>query len=104
MDVFFDKLFPLLFWGIVAYFAYRYFRFHGMAGVLFGSKVDRTLGEVEISKKAGVSTVIKIHVLEDKRIAVEEFSKATFSVSVSGYTLDQAQAQKLASLLTRSTQ
>ena len=73
--------------GILAYFAYRYFKHGSLRGAVYGSSVLETIGEMELKPLGGVSTTLRIHVLEDRRIILEKSSRAVLSYALDGYSL-----------------
>jgi len=72
MDITFDSLFPLIFLGVVGFIGFRYFKDRNFSSLIFGSKIDRTIGQIDLSDRPGVSKKVRIHILEDGRVALEE--------------------------------
>ena len=88
--------------AIAAYFLYRFVKYGGFRGMIYGSKVARTIGEVELDRSYGVTTTLRVHVLEDEKIVLEQSSRALLSGSISGTPMTPDQADRLADLLRRA--
>lgn len=94
-----ESLFFVVFAGFVAYFVYRYLKYGGFRGALYGSAIARTLGEVELAGSSSTTTTLRVHVLEDGRIILEVSSRATMSATLHGYPMTVGNAGELAELL-----
>ena len=94
-----DNLFYVVFGAVVLYMAYQVFSKGGFKGVIFGSKILRTVGEIAVEKKGLLSQVIRVHALENGRIGIELTSKAPLSISMTGFTLSPEQSVQLISHL-----
>ena len=104
MDVIFDNLFPVLFLGVIGYAAYRFFKDRSFSALIFGSKIAKTIGQIDLSDRPGVSKKVSIHILEDGRVALEEANSAILGFSVSGFSLSVEQARDLSDLLNTATE
>ena len=103
MGAIFDNLIPVIFLGAIGYAIYKYSKDRSFSGLIFGSKVARTIGQIDLSDKPGVSKKVSIHILEDGRVALEEANSAILAFSVSGFTLNVEQARRLSDLLNTAT-
>jgi hypothetical protein len=95
----FDSLFPLVFVAIAGYFLYRFVKYGGLRGVLYGSTVARTIGEIPLPRRAGTTTTLRVHILEDGRIVLEQSSRALLAASISGLPMNSADVDRLIALL-----
>lgn len=94
-----DNFFWVPFAAIGAFILYRFIKYGGFRGALYGSAVVRTVGEVELDRRMGASTTLRVHVLENGQIILEQSSRALVAASVSGMALTAAQAEALSALL-----
>jgi hypothetical protein len=53
-----ESLFFVVFAGFAAYFVYRYVKYGGFRGALYGSAIVRTVGEVELSGSSSTTTTL----------------------------------------------
>lgn len=58
-----DRVFWVPFAALAAFLVYRWFKFRGLRGMLYGSPVARTIGELELAQAAGDITILRVHVL-----------------------------------------
>jgi hypothetical protein len=84
---------------MVAYFGYRFFKHGGFRGAMYGSAVVRTFGDIELSRYAGTTTTLRVHLLADGRIVVEQSSRALLAAAVSGIPMQPIDADRLIALL-----
>ena len=94
-----DNMFYVVFGAVVVYMAYQVLSKGGFRGAIFGSRVLRTVGEISVERKGLISQVVRVHVLENGRAAMELTSKAPLSISMTGFTLSPVQTNQLASFL-----
>jgi hypothetical protein len=94
-----EWLFFVVFAGFAGYFVYRYFKYGGFRGALYGSAIARTVGEVELQGSSSTTTTLRVHLLEDGRIILEVSSRATMAVTMHGYPMTVSNAGELAELL-----
>jgi hypothetical protein len=66
----------VVFAAIVGYFAFRFFKYGGLRGALYGSTVVRTIGEVQLERFGGATTAFRVHVLENGRILISLLQQA----------------------------
>ena len=83
---------------------YRWYRYGGLAGAIFGAAVGRTIGAVSVTRSGGTSTVVKIHMLgpaggHEQRVGMQLISKAPLGMSMVPIKLTAAQAQELGAFL-----
>lgn len=95
----FTHLSFFLFIGVVGFIGYKFFKDKSFSALIFGSKIDRTIGQIDLSENRVASKKVSIHVLENGRVAVEEANSAVLAFSVSGFTLSAEQAKTLSNLL-----
>ena len=94
-----DNLFYVIFFALALYIGYQIISKRGLKGAVLGSKIVRTVGEVNIDQKGVMNQVVRVHVLENGRIGIELTSKAPLSISMTGFTLSPQQSQQLISHL-----
>jgi hypothetical protein len=93
------SLFLAAFATVAGWFIYRFVRYGGLRGALYGSAVSRTVGEVEIEHYGSTRTTLRVHVLEDGRIVLEQSTRALLAASMTGHPMTAGQADHLISLL-----
>lgn len=94
-----ETLFFVVFATVVGYFLYRFFKYGGFRGALYGSAVARTIGEVELERSSGMTTTLRVHVLEDGRVIMEISSRAMLAAKLQGYPMSADNTQQLIALL-----
>lgn len=94
-----DRVFWIPFAALAVFFVYRWFKFRGLRGMLYGSAVARTVGEFELAQAAGDVTILRVQVLEDGRIVLEYSTREALGASVGGTPLSTADADRLIALL-----
>jgi hypothetical protein len=94
-----ETLFFVAFATVAGWFLYRFVRHGGLRGVLYGSAVSRTVGEVEVAHYGSTRTILRVHVLEDGRIVLEQSTRALLAASMNGHPLTADQADRLIFLL-----
>ncbi len=98
MDIW-DRVFWVPFAALAVFLVYRWYKFRGLRGMLYGSAVARTVGEFELAQAAGDVTIIRVHVLEDGRIVMEYSTREALGAAVGGMPLSAAEADRLIDLL-----
>lgn len=58
-----DYFFWIAFAAFAAYALYRFIKHGGFRGMLYGSAIARTVGEVELEPRKGMTTTFRMHVL-----------------------------------------
>jgi hypothetical protein len=104
----FEKLLPLIPVLILAYFAWRYFKYGSLTGAMLGGRISRTIGEVKVSTSSFSSSVLRVGVLETDplappQVALTVVSKAVLAASMVPFKLSADQARQLAALLNQAT-
>jgi hypothetical protein len=94
-----DQYFWVPFVAIGAYLLYRLVKHGGWRGMLYGSAVARTIGELKLARRMGASTTLRVHVLENGQIVLEHSSRALMAASINGTPLSTSEADTLISLL-----
>ena len=97
-----DNFFWVPFAVVAAIVLFRVLRHGGLRGALYGSAVAKTIGEIELGRKIGTTMTLRVHVLEDGQIVVEQASRAPFGASLTGIPLNTAQTDQLIALLQRA--
>jgi hypothetical protein len=92
-------LFFVAFGTMVVYFLYRFIKYGGLRGALYGSAIARTVGEVELDRSTSMTTTLRVHVLEDGRIILEVSSRATLAATMHGYPMSADNTAQLIALL-----
>ena len=94
-----ESFFPFVFLPMVAYFGYRFFKHGGFRGAMYGSAVVKTFGDIQLVSHAGATTTLRVHLLADGRIVVEQSSRALIAAAVSGIPMQPIDADRLIVLL-----
>jgi hypothetical protein len=94
-----DRVFWVPFAALAAFLVYRFFKFRGLRGMLYGSPVARTTGEIELAQAAGDVTILRVHVLEDGRVVIEYSTREALGAGVGGMPLSATEADRLIALL-----
>ena len=95
----------LAFFVIVAvfgYFVFRFFKHGGLRGALYGSPVVKTFGDIQLARFAGATSTLRVHLLEDGRIVLEQSSRAMLAASMRGIPMGPIDADQLIKLLQRA--
>ena len=88
--------------AVVGYFIFRFFKYGGFRGALYGSPVAKTFGDLQLARYAGATTTLRVHLLEDGRIVLEQSSRAMLSASMSGIPMGPIDADQFIQLLQRA--
>jgi hypothetical protein len=94
-----ESLFPLFFLGVVAYFGYRFFKHGGFRGAMYGSAVVKTFGDIQLAPRAGSTTTLRVHLLADGRLVLEQSSRALLAAAVTGIPMERIDVDRLIVLL-----
>ena len=94
-----EKLFFIVFFGIVAAFVYRAVKYGGFRGAMYGGRVVATFGDVEVERTGTMKSVMRVHVLDDGRIVLEQSSRALLAASMSGVPMNPVNVDQLISFL-----
>jgi hypothetical protein len=94
-----DALFFLVFAAVAGFFLFRFFKYGGLRGALYGSRIARTIGEVDLGRVAGASTTLRVHLLENGTVVVEQSSRALLGASLQGVPMSRENAARLVALL-----
>jgi hypothetical protein len=94
-----DNLFWIPFAAVAGFFLYRFLKHGSLRGMLYGSPVARTIGEVELGRKLGATTTLRVHILDNGQIVLEQSSRATLGASLSGLPLSSDETDRLIALL-----
>ncbi len=104
MDV--DNIFPyfigLIFAAIAITFVVNAIRHGGIKAGIFGAEIERTAGEVQLTRRALGSSTLRVHVLRvrgETKVGLELVNKAVLSYQMMPYTISLEQARALADLL-----
>jgi hypothetical protein len=90
----------------MAWLVFRFLKFGGLRGAMFGSGVQQTVGEVTGSGGSFASRVLKVHVLNDppeRAIGLEIVAKTFASYQMMPITLSLSEARNLLRLLQVAT-
>ena len=68
----FSAVFFVVFAAIAGYFVFGVFRY-GFRGSMYGSRVLRTVGEIDLQRTRVSRTTLRVHALENGQTAVEHF-------------------------------
>ena len=99
----FDSIIPIIIFFCFCFFLFRFFKFSGLRGMIYGSRVADTFGEIDLGKKAGTNNILRVHKLENGKIVVEQTSKAIFGASMQGFPMERNKAIELIQSLQKAT-
>jgi hypothetical protein len=95
----FVYVFPVFFAVVAANFLYQIFKKRGLKAAIFGARITRTVGEVDLGRSGPMSTMLKVHQLEGAEpgnpvvgIEVVNRSVASYQMFPIRLTTDQAGA------------
>ena len=88
-------------------FVVRAVKYGGIKAAMFGGYIERTVGELAITKNSAVRTKIKVHVLRhdtERKVGLEVVSKTLASWQMIPFTLSKIEAEQLSALLEKAAQ
>lgn len=91
----------------VANFVYRAMKNRGLKGAMFGARITRTIGELDLGKIGPVRTTLKLHRLESRELGAPTVGIEVVNRSVASYhmlpiRLTSEQAAVLRELLSQA--
>ena len=97
-------LFPAFFAAIAGSFVFRRYKYGSWTGAFLSRRIQRTVGEVTLSKSAMARRVMRVDVLEgsqseDPMVGLTITSKAAFGASMMPFKITRQQALELSTLL-----
>jgi hypothetical protein len=95
-------IFWVVFGGIVLSLVWRVVKHGGFRAAMFGSRIQRTVGELDVAGRSIMSMKLRVHVLgdpPDKAVGLEFVSKSVASYHMTPITLSASQARELVALL-----
>lgn len=100
-------LFFLVFGLGAAYFAFQVVRNRGLRGAMFGARLVRTIGELDLGRRGMVRTTLKVHCLEPRDSASPTVGVELVATSYGGFgmtpiALTSEQASGFAALLAQA--
>jgi hypothetical protein len=98
-----EGLFFVVFAGVAGFFLFRFIKYGGLRGALYGSRIARTLDEIDLGRAAGTTTTLRVHLLENGNVVVEHSSRALLGASIQGFPMNRENANRLVSLLKEAT-
>lgn len=87
---------------VILYWSIRFLRHGGLRGILFGSQISGTVGEIELGWRSGFKQTLRLYRLADTSIGFE-LSTRGIGGSIAAITLSNADAIKLIALLQSAT-
>ena len=89
---------------VLCLFAYRYFKYGSVTGMVLGARVGKTVGTVESQRNWGLHVSLAVHVLERElggptMIALGETTRGLLSRRFTAMKFTPEQARQLARLL-----
>lgn len=104
LDDVFPYFFALVFVLIAASFLFKFFKHGSFKGAMFGSAIDRTVGEVIVDRGTMVTTLLRVHVLSGDAasgttVGVEFVAKSFASYQMLPFSLTKDEARTLIGLL-----
>jgi hypothetical protein len=108
LDIAFQVLFWLFFAAFVITFGYRFIRYGGISGAVFGARVINEVGEIELKKQGLISLVVRVKTLgandkNERGVGLQLVGKSFASYDNMSFALSVDEAKQLASLLERAT-
>ena len=102
-------IFFAIFAVVVGRFLYGRFKYGSWTGSFLKGRIERTVGEVELSKSMASTQTLNIHAMksyegDEDFVGLVVVSKAALGASMQPYKLSKAQAQQLASFLNQAAQ
>jgi hypothetical protein len=94
-----EILFAIAFITVVGFFVFRAVKYGGLRGALYGGRVVETFGDVEVSRYGSTRTLLRVLLLEDGRIVLEQSTRAVLAVSLSGFPMVPSEADQLIQFL-----
>ena len=97
-----EYIFFAVFAAVAGYILYQIFT-KGFKGALFGGRIEKTYGEIELEKQTMMSGKLKVHRVSSKdgnRVGIELVHKSMLSYQMVPATLSKQEAQRLIHLLT----
>jgi hypothetical protein len=106
---YFALIVPAIFILVLGRFLHGRIKHGSWTGSFLGGRIEKTLGEVPLTKVFGTSQKIKVHAMRpadhgEAFVALVVTAKAPMSASMVPYKLTRAQALELADYLRRATQ
>ncbi len=97
-----EYIFWVIFGTVLIIMVYRVIIKGGLKGAVFGSRIKNTIGEISLSKNMASSRVLRIHKLENGKVAFELSSKAVLAFSMTGFTVNEKQVEQLIEYLNKT--
>ena len=100
-----DYIFFALFALVAGYFLYQ-IATKGFKGAMFGGRIEKTYGEIELEKKSILSGKLKIHrvaTANGSKVGIEVVHKSLLSFQMVPATLSNEEARRLIQMLTEAT-
>jgi hypothetical protein len=94
-----ESLFFAVFAIVAGWFIFRFVKYGGLRGALYGSAIARTVGELALDDPGTVRTTLRVHVLEDGRTVLEVSSRTSLSIRMMGYPMTSGNVDELVALL-----
>ena len=109
MDNFPEIAFAAIVVIMLGLFVYRRLKFGSWTGAFLSGSIERTIGEVEVSRGLAQSQKIRVHSMKGSEsdaafVALVMVSKAALGASMQPYKLSKAQARELATYLNQAAQ
>ena len=102
-DLLFDNLFWVVLFLVIGSFVWKMVRHGGFRAAMFGSAIERTVGEVDGGGSSLHSLTVKVHKLsaasEGKAVGLELVTKSFASYQMVPVTLSAQAARQLSELL-----
>lgn len=103
----FEYLFVALFLFVAGYFVFQMIKHGGLRGALFRARLVGTVGELDLGRRHGIRTRLKVHRLESRgadspTVGVELVATSYGSFGMMPISLTRDQATELAALLTKA--
>ncbi len=103
----FEYVFFAVFAAVVIFFVWRWVRSGSLTGAMLGGSIEKEFGEIPLEGGALHSQTLKVYAMKspsgENFVGVSLVAKAPLAASMTPFKLSRAQAQELATLLSRAS-
>ena len=102
-----ENTFFIIFGLVALYLIYQVVKNKGIKGAMFGARIIRTIGELELGRRGMVRTRLKVHRLDPRgagspEIGLELFTTMIGSFHMTPVSLTREEAMRLGALLSEA--
>jgi len=103
----FEYVLFAVFAAVVIFFVWRWVRSGSLTGAMLGGSIEKEFGEITLEGGALHSQALKVYAMKspsgENFVGVSLVAKAPLAASMTPFKLSRAQAQELATLLSRAS-